>query len=296
MKKKSDITDYIDKNNNDDNIIKDNPNDKKESSKSNCRLLLLYLFKLKQQKQKQRQYRHLDETTIQQYNYQLYSKLRDEQYNLRSRTTEDYSKMDDDEFSNLQLYKTRQVVKKSAYNNKKRKSGGGHFVNNKKQNNFTQQDNDDDDDDDDDEGDDDYCCDCTCCRIPWPIPPGVEWCVKDVCGIVCAGVTWSLILYAEYVVMFIMILPAPLTIGTFLNTIIFQSLAILAFASHWNAMFTDPGVIPLGNATPENIEAATEYAGQIIYRCPRCICIKPMRAHHCSVCRRCVKKMDHHCP
>mgnify|MGYP002655283933 CR=1 FL=1 len=30
--------------------------------------------------------------------------------------------------------------------------------------------------------------------------------------------------------------------------------------------------------------------------CKRCKAYKPPRAHHCSMCRRCVVKMDHHCP
>jgi len=30
--------------------------------------------------------------------------------------------------------------------------------------------------------------------------------------------------------------------------------------------------------------------------CVKCLCIKPDRAHHCSVCKRCVLKFDHHCP
>ncbi|KAK0158446.1 hypothetical protein PV328_009446 [Microctonus aethiopoides] len=30
--------------------------------------------------------------------------------------------------------------------------------------------------------------------------------------------------------------------------------------------------------------------------CDKCQIIKPDRAHHCSVCRSCVLKMDHHCP
>ncbi|KAF9364629.1 hypothetical protein BGX34_000933 [Mortierella sp. NVP85] len=30
--------------------------------------------------------------------------------------------------------------------------------------------------------------------------------------------------------------------------------------------------------------------------CTRCHHVKPERAHHCRVCKRCVLKMDHHCP
>ena len=36
--------------------------------------------------------------------------------------------------------------------------------------------------------------------------------------------------------------------------------------------------------------------GQVIFKCPKCCSIKPDRAHHCSVCQRCIRKMDHHCP
>lgn len=30
--------------------------------------------------------------------------------------------------------------------------------------------------------------------------------------------------------------------------------------------------------------------------CKKCELIKPPRAHHCSICGKCVLKMDHHCP
>lgn len=36
--------------------------------------------------------------------------------------------------------------------------------------------------------------------------------------------------------------------------------------------------------------------GQVFFKCPKCCSIKPERAHHCSVCQRCIRKMDHHCP
>ena len=39
-----------------------------------------------------------------------------------------------------------------------------------------------------------------------------------------------------------------------------------------------------------------ELIDKVSKTCERCWCVKPPRAHHCSVCGRCVMKMDHHCP
>ncbi|KAJ5736982.1 Zinc finger DHHC-type palmitoyltransferase [Penicillium malachiteum] len=80
-------------------------------------------------------------------------------------------------------------------------------------------------------------------------------------------------------------------------------------SSYTVAVFTDPGS-PLttrrGNDR-HNYSAlpVTEYPEFTSYTvsstggsrfCKKCQCPKPDRAHHCSTCKRCVLKMDHHCP
>ncbi|GAB5567981.1 palmitoyltransferase ZDHHC3 isoform X4 [Prionailurus iriomotensis] len=122
------------------------------------------------------------------------------------------------------------------------------------------------------------------------------WFIRDGCGIACAIVTWFLVLYAEFVVLFVMLIPSRDYVYSVINGIVFNLLAFLALASHCRAMLTDPGAVPKGNATKEFIESLQLKPGQVVYKCPKCCSIKPDRAHHCSVCKRCIRKMDHHCP
>ncbi|RCN46589.1 DHHC zinc finger domain protein [Ancylostoma caninum] len=127
---------------------------------------------------------------------------------------------------------------------------------------------------------------------------GRKWCVGDPCGIVCAGITWLLIIYSQFVV-FLVLLHSYQEhwLHTGLNFLLFEMLTVLALVSHVKTMLTDPGSVPKGNATEEHIErlqAAEEF--KVIYKCQKCCSIKPDRAHHCSVCDRCIRRMDHHCP
>ncbi|XP_069873691.1 palmitoyltransferase ZDHHC3 isoform X4 [Dipodomys merriami] len=135
-----------------------------------------------------------------------------------------------------------------------------------------------------------------CVPPPRPGPAGTMWFIRDGCGIACAVVTWFLVLYAEFVVLFVMLVPSGDYAYSVVNGIVFNLLAFLALASHCRAMLTDPGAVPKGNATKEFIESLQLKPGQVVYKCPKCCSIKPDRAHHCSVCKRCIRKMDHHCP
>ncbi|KAK3086406.1 hypothetical protein FSP39_017993 [Pinctada imbricata] len=125
---------------------------------------------------------------------------------------------------------------------------------------------------------------------------GILWCVKDICGWVCAVFTWLLVLYSQFVVTFVMLMHNPYTTWSWINGVIFHFFAFLAIASHVRTMLSDPGSVPKGNATKENIKMMGLADGQVVFKCPKCSSIKPDRAHHCSVCQRCVRKMDHHCP
>ncbi|XP_064872373.1 palmitoyltransferase ZDHHC7-like [Oncorhynchus nerka] len=122
------------------------------------------------------------------------------------------------------------------------------------------------------------------------------WFIQDSCGIVCGVVTWLLVLYADFVVNLVMLLPNKSLWYSVINGALFNFLVVMALASHLRAMLSDPGAVPKGNATKEYMDSLQLKPGEVIYKCPKCCSIKPQRAHHCSICKRCIRKMDHHCP
>lgn len=65
---------------------------------------------------------------------------------------------------------------------------------------------------------------------------------QDICGIVCVIMTWLLILFAEFVVCGLILLPnySNYTFFSTVNMVIFQALAFLAFVSHLRTMLSDP--------------------------------------------------------
>lgn len=69
--------------------------------------------------------------------------------------------------------------------------------------------------------------------------------------------------------------------------------------AHIRAVLTDPGALPLFPSKLDfsdlhSSKSGCDYIDWTV--CTRCEIYRPPRAHHCRICRRCIRKMDHHCP
>ncbi|CAH8641435.1 unnamed protein product [Schistosoma rodhaini] len=117
----------------------------------------------------------------------------------------------------------------------------------------------------------------------------------DPCGVACVLITHLLVLYSDYVVVFYLVLPVlKNSFWAILNTICFNIVASLLLFSHICAAVTDPGLIPLHRYTADQLASVQKPDGWTT--CNKCGIHRPPRAHHCRICRRCVRRMDHHCP
>ncbi|KAK6141002.1 hypothetical protein DH2020_025252 [Rehmannia glutinosa] len=88
--------------------------------------------------------------------------------------------------------------------------------------------------------------------------------------------------------------------------ILFHSLLMMLLWSYFSVVFTDPGCVPpswrpavdeeSGDTDPLTMtEFPADSENRRIRYCRKCNQLKPPRCHHCSVCGRCILKMDHHC-
>jgi hypothetical protein len=112
------------------------------------------------------------------------------------------------------------------------------------------------------------------------------WLNFDPCGLFCAALVHAIVLFCAYSTTTQVIIPwfAPTSAAAaWFHALLFNTLAALGLLSHVRAMLSNPGAVP-ANARP----TAPEGWGK---ECGKCRAFKPPRAHHCSICGRCVIKM-----
>ena len=146
-----------------------------------------------------------------------------------------------------------------------------------------------------------------------------HWLNLDCCGLFCAMITYGLHIYGVYAVCLVLLPPwmstmdedgvRSLTLAGQFHRLAFTVVAVLAITAHYKAMTTDPGAvppdaIPLEETKPLDSNTSSTSNGDEQQAadspslrkgkrlCRRCKSFKPQRAHHCSVCRRCIIKMD----
>ncbi|KAL4618257.1 palmitoyltransferase ZDHHC3-like [Arapaima gigas] len=128
-------------------------------------------------------------------------------------------------------------------------------------------------------------------------------CRRDPCGFVCLILTYFSVFYADYVVVQYVLIPAYSgSVWCSLHGIVFNAILLLLLACHSKAVFSDPGMVPLPDTAIDFSDLRSQSSrksergceGWTI--CSRCETYRPPRAHHCRVCQRCIRRMDHHCP
>ncbi|KAJ8673088.1 hypothetical protein QAD02_004349 [Eretmocerus hayati] len=126
--------------------------------------------------------------------------------------------------------------------------------------------------------------------------------VKDPCGIACIITTYIAVLYADHVVVrWIVLHTMPDSLWAAFHVVIFNTMMFLMIMAHLRAVCSDPGVVPLPQTRMDFSDIHSGNTDDDHERddwtvCTRCETYRPPRAHHCRICRRCIRKMDHHCP
>ena len=77
-------------------------------------------------------------------------------------------------------------------------------------------------------------------------------------------------------------------------SLIFFICSTMVIICHLLAMMISPGYVEEGWKPTKEVNPKSPYAKSLF--CRRCTNPRPERAHHCKICRKCVLKMDHHCP
>lgn len=131
------------------------------------------------------------------------------------------------------------------------------------------------------------------------------FCRNDPCGYICIALTYTMLMHCLYVIIYVLILPLfnDSFYGT-INALIICTLVLFAIISHGRAAYFDPGFVSLPKKSLDFSDVQTnDTNNQLLPQnakgwtiCNRCDTYRPPRAHHCRICKRCVRKLDHHCP
>ncbi|KAK5893196.1 hypothetical protein CgunFtcFv8_006091 [Champsocephalus gunnari] len=128
-------------------------------------------------------------------------------------------------------------------------------------------------------------------------------CRQDPCGVICLILTYFCVFYADYVVIQYVLIPAYSdSVWCTVHGSVFNLILLLLLACHAKAVLSDPGTVPLPETAMDFSDLRSQSSrmnergceGWTV--CNRCETYRPPRAHHCKVCQRCIRRMDHHCP
>lgn len=144
---------------------------------------------------------------------------------------------------------------------------------------------------------------------------------NDPCGWTCLLMTYAAVIYADYVIIkWVVLQTMQDSAWGIVNIAVYNSIVLLLFISHSRAVFSDPGIVPLpshpidfsdehqqtsknkkgnknsSNTIPSGLMTNQTPPDEDWTICTRCEMYRPPRAHHCRICKRCIRRMDHHCP
>ncbi len=85
------------------------------------------------------------------------------------------------------------------------------------------------------------------------------WFVKDIAGILAAAFTWLLVIVGEIALVYSVLLNFHDATHAWVHGIFSITMAFLGIVAHSRCMFSNPGAIPRGNATRENIQKLGKY-------------------------------------
>ncbi|XP_007426203.1 palmitoyltransferase ZDHHC3-like [Python bivittatus] len=131
---------------------------------------------------------------------------------------------------------------------------------------------------------------------------------RSACGALCLLLTYLSVGYADYVILEHVLLQPGFrgSLWCPFHAVAFNFIVLMLLVCHTRAVFADPGVVPLPDTALDFSDLRSSGSSNAAHQnsrnnedwtvCNRCETYRPPRAHHCRICHRCVRRMDHHCP